>query len=198
MKKVIPESATLVPDNARLSYKGQIFEFYVWPQEMFDGSIREFEMLKRPDTVHIIGVKNGKIVMIKDEQPGRPVRTCFPGGRVDDSDESWLASAQREMREETGLTFRNWRLLAVEQPQSKIEWFVPWFLATDVIDELPQELDEEGEKITVEEWEYDKLRKYILDGIEPTLNYALPFMIRIASIEELLALPEYVGRQVDR
>ncbi len=38
----------------------------------------------------------------------------YPGGRVDAEDESELEAAKRELREETGLVFKNWKLVEVE------------------------------------------------------------------------------------
>ena len=86
MKKTVPDGAILIPDNGTKVFKGNIFDVYQWPQTMFGGSTKTFEMLWRPDTVQIIGVKDDKIVLVKDEQPGRSVRTHFPGGRTDDTD----------------------------------------------------------------------------------------------------------------
>src|SRR6185369_15622192 len=122
MKKVVPERASLIPDNATKAFAGQIFDVYQWPQELFDGTKATFEMLKRPDTVQILAIKDGKVVLVHDEQPGRPVQLHFPGGRVDPEDASWLEAAQRELREETGLSFKNWKMITVKQPIIKIEW----------------------------------------------------------------------------
>ncbi len=198
MKKTVPTDAILIPDGADKVFQGNLFDVYQWPQTMFDGSTKTFEMLKRADTVQVIAIKDGKIVMVKDEQPGRSVRTHFPGGRADPEDDSWLEAAKREMREETGLSFKTWQLVGVEQPTPKIEWFTPWFLATDLESEAEQELDTDGERIEVAEWEFDDIRKYVLEGVEPTLNYAIPLMVKVTSVEELLAMPEFIGKEVDR
>jgi hypothetical protein len=69
MRKTLPSNAALIPDNASLAFKGQIFDVYQWPQIMFDGSTKTFEMLKRPDTVQIILVRDNKILLVEDEQP---------------------------------------------------------------------------------------------------------------------------------
>ncbi len=84
MKKTLPENAILLPDNAKKVFTGHIFDVYQWPQEMFDGSTKTFELLKRPDTVQIIAIDNGELVLVNDEQPGRTPRIHFPGGRVDE------------------------------------------------------------------------------------------------------------------
>lgn len=198
MKKIIPDDAILIPDNAEKAYSGVIFDVYKWPQEMFDGSAKTFEMLRRPDTVQVIAIKDNKVVLVKDEQPGRKVRTHFPGGRADPEDDSWLEAGQREMLEETGMKFKSWRLVDVVQPQPKIEWFAPWLLAFDFESQGEQTLDSDGERIEVIGMEFDEIRKFVLDSVEPTLNYAIPLMNKVKSIEELLSLPEFQGKEVDR
>ncbi len=196
MKKVLPKNAILIPENASKVFNGQIFDVYQWPQQLFDGSKATFEMLKRPDTVQIIAIRNTKIILVHDEQPGREVRTHFPGGRVDETDESWLGAAQRELHEETGLKFKSWRLITVEQPQPKIEWFVPFYLASDLESETAPHLDP-GERIEVAEWSFEKLKSAILSQRESTLNYAIPLFTNVESLDELLGLPQFVGKEVD-
>lgn len=198
MKKVVPPNAILIPDNATKVFDGQIFTIYQWPQEMFDGTTKTFELLKRPDTVQVIAVRGDKLVLVNDEQPGRAARVHFPGGRVDPEDKSWLYAAQRELKEETGLTFENWRLVNVVQPLPKIEWFVPFYLATELKSEAPQAVDLSGERITVELCPFDVIRDEVLSGNDSTLHYAMSLFARFKTLEELLALPEFEGSEVDR
>lgn len=197
MKKILPPSPILVPDNAKLVFKGEIFNVYQWSQKMFDGSEATFELLRRSDTVQVIAVKGDKIILVDDEQPDRASRIHFPGGRVDKDDESWEASARRELLEETGLSFRQWRLVYVQQPIPKVEWFVPWFIACDLESEVPQKLDN-GEKIKVLLKDFDTVRSAILNSNESTLNYALPLFAGLQTLDELLALPEFRGQEADR
>ncbi|HSX53318.1 MAG TPA: NUDIX hydrolase [Patescibacteria group bacterium] len=197
MKKVIPKNAILVPDNAKLAFKGQIFDVYQWPQKLFDGTNATFELLKRPDTVQIIAIKNGKLILVNDEQPGRSARLHFPGGRADETDDSWETAARRELLEETGLSFKIWKLINVSQPIPKMEWFVPWYLATELEAEQKQNLDA-GEKIEVKEVDFNTVLKMIIDGHEQTMSYAMPIFSKLKSIEELLGMTEFTGREVDK
>src|SRR5664279_401756 len=119
MKKLIPEDSVLVPDQAERVFQGKIFDVYQWPQKLFDGSEYTFEMLKRVDTVSVICVVDGKLLVIDDEQPHLGSRQSFPGGRVDNEDETIEAAAQREILEETGYSFKHWRLIKVSQPYRK-------------------------------------------------------------------------------
>ena len=198
MKKILPANAILVPDKAQKVFTGQIFDVYQWPQKMFDGTTKTFEMLGRPDTVQIIAVQDKKLVLIEDQQPGRPMQVHIPGGRADEEDTSWLVAAKREMREETGKTFKNWRQLTANQPAAKIEWFTPIFLATDLDEQLEQELDVEGEKINVLLEDFDKVRSLTLSGEYAMLSYLMPFFARVTTIEQLLSMPELKGQEVDR
>ncbi|HEX7259978.1 MAG TPA: NUDIX hydrolase, partial [Candidatus Saccharimonadia bacterium] len=105
MREVIPPNAKLLPPNANRVFKGQIYDVYQWEQELFDGSTGTFEMLKRPDTVKVLAVKDGKIVVLEEEQPYHGTFFDVPGGRHDDASETELQAMQRELREETGMSF---------------------------------------------------------------------------------------------
>jgi 8-oxo-dGTP pyrophosphatase MutT (NUDIX family) len=198
MKKILPSNAALLPDTAECAYKGRIFEVYTWPQTMFDGSTKTFEMLKRPDTVQIIAVKGEQILLVLDEQPGRPPTLHFPGGRADENDDSWEAAAKRELREETGLTCANWKLVNVQQPIIKIEWFTPIFVATDITDQSEQQLDIGGEKISLQWHDFDDVRRRVLSGEQQMMQYLIPFFNRVKTLEQLLPLPVFEGVSVDR
>ncbi|KAB1645657.1 MULTISPECIES: NUDIX hydrolase [unclassified Pseudoclavibacter] len=147
----LPQSAHLIPQQAELVFRGVIFDTYQWPQTLFDGSTATFEMLRRADTVVVIGIDDdGNVITENEHQPNGVVRMGgVAAGGVEPEDASVLDAAKREMREETGYAFRNWRLLEVRQPEMKIEWFVHVFVATGVIDVVEQNLDA-GEQIEVQ------------------------------------------------
>ena len=57
-----PQSKQPLPENAKLVFKGVMFDTYQWEVDGYDGSKRIFEKLKRPDTVMIIPItEEGKI-----------------------------------------------------------------------------------------------------------------------------------------
>lgn len=196
MKKVIPADSVLVPDGAKLAFEGMIFDVYQWPQQLFDGSEHTFEMLKRADTVTAICVVDNKILVIDDEQPHLGSRQSFPGGRVDDSDVSIEAAAQREVLEETGYSFDNWRLIKVSQPYRKMEWFVYVFLAWDVAGQQSPHLDP-GEKITVQALDFDTVKSLVLQKVG-YLGESSTIFEPCDSLDQLLALPGFQGQTVDR
>src|SRR5581483_4475712 len=165
MKKVIPKGAILVPETAERVFKGEIFEVYQWSQELFDGSHQTFEMLKRDDTVITIGLVDNQLLIIDEEQPHAGSHQSFPGGRIDPEDDSPLAAAQRETLEESGYSFKHWRLIQVAQPAHKIEWFVYVFLAWEVSD--VQDINPDpGEKIIVKLKDFEAVKSKAMRGVD--------------------------------
>lgn len=196
MKKVVPDNAVLIPDKASLVFNGVIFDVYQWPQQMFEGPDETFEMLRRADTVTVIGVSGSKILVIDDDQPHTGSRISFPGGRVDPRDGSTLVAAQREMREETGYEFKNWRLIKVWQPHTKLEWFIYLYLAWDGEKVADAHLDP-GERITVQLYDFSTVKGMALTK-SGYLGESKDAFEAIHSMDELLALPEFTGTEVDR
>ena len=196
MKKVIPEDAILIPDNASCVFRGHIFDVYQWPQELYDGSEATFEMLKRADTTNVICIDDDRIIIIDDEQPNRGSFKTFPGGRVDPEDADIQAGAAREVLEEIGYSFANWQLLKVEQPIRKIEWFVYLYVAWGKTAQTAPHHDA-GEKITAQAITFDELKEMVMSG-EGYLGESADLFENIHRIEDLLAMPEFQGREVDR
>lgn len=192
MPRVLPTNASTIPGHATRVFKGEIFDVYQWPQELYDGSTATFEMLRRADKVMLLCVKDDRIALITEEQPNRPIYTQLPGGRVDEGEE-WQVAAERECLEELGFKFKNWRLIDVRQPAIKIEWFVAAYLATDCIFEGERSLDP-GEKITIEYKTFDEAKAFIVSNTEP-FNASMRAIFEAANtIEDLKALPEFKGK----
>ena len=49
-ERVLLKGARLIPPEADCVFRGEIYEVHQWPQKMPDGSVKTFEMLRRPDT----------------------------------------------------------------------------------------------------------------------------------------------------
>lgn len=148
MRENVPAHARLVPEHAECVFKGVVFDVYHWQQEMFDGSLQTFEMLKRPDTVKVIAIQDDQVLIIKQEQPHLKCFYDIPGGLTDVAGENERQAAMREFKEETGYAAGSWRLLDVRQPAVKIDWLVYTFLAWDLKRVAKQQLDA-GERIEV-------------------------------------------------
>ncbi len=194
MPRVFPDKAILIPADAACVFKGVIFDVYQWQQELFDGSTATFEMLRRPDTVLMICVKDDKLIFIREQQPRRPEYTRLPGGRVDPG-EDWDTAAKRECKEELGLTFGEWRLVEVRQPVAKIEWFVATYLALDCNSEGETEHDP-GEKIASVPMSFDEAKAYVAATEDPLNDYTRELFENLHSLAELKALPECKGKAI--
>lgn len=176
----------LIPEQAELKFKGEVFDVYQWPQAMYDGTTATFEMLKREDTVSVIAIKDDKIVIEHQIQPHQDWFYDYPGGRHDNPAEDELAAAKRELREEAGMTFKTWKLVEVVQPFNKADWFIYTFIATDFESQGPQELDG-GEKIDLMEVTLDELNE--LAKLPNSKFLIRDFMEGIKSVDELKNLP---------
>lgn len=193
MKKIVPKNAHLIPKDAERVFSGTIFDVYHWQQEMFDGSFETFEMLKRVDTLKVLAVVDNKLVVLEEEQPKFGTFIDIPGGRHDYEQESNLEAAKREMLEETGMTFKQWRLIQVEQPMGKAEWFCYLYLAFDLENQIDPVLDA-GEKISVIKMSLDEYRALRKDS---KLRWWPEILDEVGSIEELLNLPEFKGKEIE-
>src|SRR5690606_38807748 len=139
-----------------------IYDVYQWEQSNFDDSVSIFEMLKRPDTVSVICVVDDKVLVIQDEQPHRGVRSStLPGGRVDEEDHSTLRAAKREVEEEVGYQFKNWKLVNVLQPIHKLEWFIYTYVAWGVTAKGDVRHDP-GERIASELKSFDEFKSLVI------------------------------------
>lgn len=189
MRTIVPKNACLVPDHAACVFKGVIFDVYQWQQDMFDGSQATFEMLKRPDTVKTIAVKDSKIIMLDERQPHGNRYYELPGGRHDVEGEDELACAKRELLEETGMKFKNWRLLSAYQPALKVEAFVYIYLATDFESQTTPKTDA-GEQISLHPVDFDEFLRLARDPLHGTY-LPLTVLDEAGSLEGLLNLPAY-------
>lgn len=190
MRRYTPKNMRPVPPEAERVFKGIIYDVYHWQQQMFDGSLATFEMLKRPDTVQIIAIKDGAIVTIIDEQPSYEPRLRLPGGRHDVAAETELDAAKREMREETGMRFKTWKLIAAGQVHNKIDQVIYTFLATDFEGEDKPHLDA-GEKIEIHSMSFGEAKQHAENG---DITYWPNDIFRpLYSLGDLTSLPDLLS-----
>jgi len=187
-RTIIPHNAKLVPAEAECVFKGTIYSVYQWQQEMYDGTFETFEMLKRPDTVKVLIIKDGKIVVSHEHQPHVGEFRDIPGGRHDHENETELDAAKREVLEETGFVCKHWKLIHAQQSHGKIEQFLYIFLAWDVLEQRQQQLDA-GEKIEVELYTLQDFKS--LSKQKNNRSSSMTLLNDVHSIEKLLALPAY-------
>lgn len=117
-----------MPPEAKMVFKGVIFEVWQWEQKQFDGSFRTFERLKRPDTIEVLAVVGDKILVQDEQQPDTGEFITVPAGRVDPGEDHDVA-AKRELLEETGHASDDWTLLEQHEPSGKIDWTIHIYAA---------------------------------------------------------------------
>jgi len=175
-------------------FRGEIYDVYQWPQKMYDGSIATFEMLKRANTVVVIAIKDGMFVVLSQHQPNLKNEFLdFPGGRAD-AGELPIVSAKRELLEETGMAFKNWKLVDVRQPALKIEHFVYTFLATDFDSQVGTKHDN-GEKIKQSLMTFEEVISKSEGQHRLDLNTDL--FKKYGSLKGLVNAPEFTGREIE-
>lgn len=154
-----------IPKEAKLAFKGKIFDVYQWEQRMFDGSYQTFEMLDRADTNQIIAIVGDKIMVTKESQPNNANYFSFPGGRLEE-DEDPLEGAKRELVEETGYTSTDWELFKTYEPFQKIDWKIHYYIARNCEKTAEPHLDA-GEKIEVNLLSFDEYIRFLMSDEYP-------------------------------
>ena len=137
-----------IPKNAKQVFKGVIFNTYQWPQEMFDGTVSIFEMVERKSTVDVIAVLGDKIIVLRQEQPGRSAYPSLPGGRVEEGQTPEIA-ARAELLQETGYEAGGMELFCEFFGDSKVHFHQSIFIARNCTKVSEKNLDS-GEKIEME------------------------------------------------
>lgn len=143
-----------IPAKAKLVFKGTIFDVYHWQQKLYDGRFATFEALKRPNTIQIVPIFKGKILISLEKQPGKSKSFTLFGGRQEEGEKP-LEAAKRELLEETGLSSKKWTLLKIFPYEGKIDWTTYLFVARDC-EKLAEPNLDGGELIEVKMCSFDK------------------------------------------
>jgi 8-oxo-dGTP pyrophosphatase MutT (NUDIX family) len=152
-----------IPPHAEKVFEGVIFDIYHWEQELFDQTTKTFELATRPSIVAVIATRGNTIFIAQEEQPGRGIYLALPAGLAEKYDTDALATAQRELREETGLTTDDWELFTTQaiHPRLAVTDYV--YIARNVSVTHPIQLDP-GERIIEQRWvTLDELIDTVID-----------------------------------
>lgn len=170
-----------IPEHAKKVFEGEIFDVYQWEQVLFDETKAIFESLKRTDTVTVIPVTvDGKIMLIKEEQPQIPLHLKNVAGKVDPGEKP-EQTAVRELLEETGYQCQEVKLWYKENPIYKIDWTVYTFVARGCKNTGTQKL-EGGERITPILYTFDEFLEKVLEPDFP--NLALKVKVLEAKLDD--------------
>lgn len=184
-----PVSVQPIPEHAELVFKGAIFEVYQWEEEDFKGERVTFEKVRRPDTVVVFPVlPDGKVVLTRQEQPGKVPFIGATGGRVEEGEEPETAG-RRELLEEGGFEADSLVFWFAEHPASKVDWVVFNFIAKGLKKVSEPNLDG-GEKIELMEVTFDGLLDIASRGGFSEIGSSLKLMEAQLYPERMLELKD--------
>ena len=120
--------------GGRELFKGDFLHAFRDDVRLPDGQVTQREYVVHPGAVMVVPLlqaANGELRLVMERQYRYPVRQTiieFPAGKLDVG-ESPLACAQRELREETGYTAREWARVGVLHPvvSYSTEFIEIWF-----------------------------------------------------------------------
>jgi len=147
--------------ESRLAYTGQFLKVYEDTVRCPDGHVAPREYLRHPGAVMVVPLlDDGRLVLERQHRyPLRRTFIEFPAGKIDPG-EDILACAQRELREETGYTAREWIYLggfhnAIGYCDEKIEIYLARGLVFDAT------VDNDGEVLEIFTATLEKLLDWI-------------------------------------
>ena len=159
MKRPIPNNVKINSLKGEKVFSGERFDVYQWKQKEYDGSEAIYETVKKKDSVCIIPVVGDVIYLVKECHPHWAREgICLISGGAEDGEEL-EAAARRELQEETGMEFKNFYMVGIEQI-GFIEWFRYVFIATGYLKTKEKKLDP-GEKSEVLKVSFDEFIKLI-------------------------------------
>lgn len=168
----------MMPDNAKKVFQWKTFDVYQWEQEMFDGTTKIFEKLKRNDSIDIIAVsENNEIFILEEQHPWRESFFWLVWGTCEDW-ETPIETAKRELLEETWLTSDDWELFWEYTRSSRIEHRSNIFIARNCKKIANQNLDS-WEKINVRSVNWDEFLKIVANPKFRVQEFALEVLRKI-------------------
>jgi len=190
-----PTSAQPIPADAKLVFRGVLFDVYQWEQTLYDGSKVVFEKVRRRDTVVVLPVlPDGSVLLTKQEQPGRAAFTGALGGRVNEGEKP-VEAARRELLEESGYEASEFRPWFAVHPTTKVEWVVYAFVAIG-LRQVSAAHPDAGERISLMPTVFDDFLAlahdpgFIEKEMVPWMLEAKYCASKRASMRQLLGLPE--------
>ena len=179
-----------IPPNAKKVFSWITFDVYQWEQEMYDWSKKNFEKLKRNDSVDVVAIDKEKNIYILEEiQPWREKFFWLVWWTCEDWEKP-LETAKRELLEETWLVSDNWEIFWIYTRSSKIEQKSNIFIAKNCEKIQNQNLDS-WEKIKIRLVNWEEFLKIVADPKFRVEEFALEilralFLWKEKEIKELI------------
>lgn len=150
-----------VPEWATCVWKGNILSAWTWQQNMFDGSVQTFEMVKRFDSIQWIIVDWENIILPYEIQPQHSEWNYGLRGGMLEEWEIPLEAMERELLEETGMIWNveYWKTLSKAWFIARDEYFYIIRNAQKIQEPM---LDAGGEQIELKTMSFDEFISVIL------------------------------------
>lgn len=165
-----PSSLRETQCSSREIYHGSVLHVFEDRVRLPDGTLATREYIRHVGAVCIVPLfENGDVLMERQfRYPVDRVALEIPAGKLNCPEEDRLAAAQRELREETGLTAARWHSLGLFQPAfAYCDETIEMFLAQDLTSGAQQLDDDEFlhlERIPLQTLVQMVLRGEILDA----------------------------------
>ncbi|MEA4917936.1 NUDIX hydrolase [Proteiniphilum sp.] len=151
--------------------------------EMPNGKVvPEYYVLEYPNWVNIIAITNeGKYIMVEQYRPGIR-RTCMElcAGVCEGKDESPLASAQRELMEETGYGGGSWSEFMCVAPNASAANNYSYCFIAENVEKLGNQSLDESEELTVHLLSFEEMKELLKSGEVIQATMAAPLWKYIA------------------
>ncbi len=130
MKRPLPKNSVFYSEQAKKVFSGVRFDVYQWKQKLFDGTEATYETVRRADNIFVIPVIGEEIVAVREQQPHWEGPSLNIVAGMLEEGEGVLEGARRELEEETGMVFKDFYLVHMEQPNTSAEWISYTVVAT--------------------------------------------------------------------
>src|SRR5512140_3275142 len=143
--------------SSEVVYDGKLLHVRRDQIRLPDGSIATREYIVHPGAVLMVPVKDdGRLVVERQYRyPHRRVFLEFPAGKLDPGEDA-LATAKRELIEETGYTARTWTRLGVVHPVISYSTEAIELYLAEELEHVGAELDD-GEFLEIVELSVDEM-----------------------------------------
>lgn len=134
-----------IPLDSRVQWEGRSWRLRVDTFRRSDGASVEKAFIEHPGSVVLIPLIDEQVVMLRQYRPALEKTILELPAGTRESEESWLACAQRELREETGYRADSFTSLGLIWPGPGLtNELMALFIATGLTsDPLPADFDEE-------------------------------------------------------